>query len=122
MPEERISVIVLTAFLTYSLPKIIELLMKRFGEPRINLDTANIQNALKLYDALSEKYSALETKNNDLEAKLEKSRDEVDALEKRNEELERKYWLLERTAERVKVLEKENIQLRERLAIYETEQ
>lgn len=111
MTEDSIGVIALTAFLTYSLPKIIELLMKRFGEPKMNLDTANIKNALALYDTLKERHAELEGKYTTMETRYEKALEEGDELEKKYIDLERKYWLLERTAERLK---EENDSFKER--------
>lgn len=80
-------VVVIGLFLTYSLPKIVELIVKRFGEPKINIDTANIQNTLLLYDKLFEKHQALEEKYANLEQRYEKLKDEVEELEKENDRL-----------------------------------
>ena len=109
MNQDSVLIVVLSLFLTYSLPKIIELMVKKFGEPKMNLDTANIKNALDLYDKLSEKHLILEKKYEDLEAKYEKSRDEYDELEKKYYALEKKYYIMEHSA---KQLEKENIILK----------
>lgn len=80
-------VVVIGLFLTYSLPKIVELIVKRFGEPKINIDTANIQNTLLLYDKLFEKHQALEEKYANLEQRYEKLKDEFEELEKENDKL-----------------------------------
>ena len=80
-------VVVIGLFLTYSLPKIVELIVKRFGEPKINIDTANIKNALMLYDKLYEKHQMLEKKYEVLEERYEKLKDEFDELEKENDQL-----------------------------------
>ena len=80
-------VVVIGLFLTYSLPKIVELIVKRFGEPKINIDTANIQNTLMLYDKLYEKHKTLEKKYEALEERYEKLKDEFEDLEKENERL-----------------------------------
>ena len=77
-------VVVIGLFLTYSLPKIVELIVKRFGEPKINIDTANIQNTLMLYDKLLQKHEALEQKYGELEVRYEKLKDEFDELEREN--------------------------------------
>ena len=77
-------VVVIGLFLTYSLPKIVELIVKRFGEPKINIDTANIQNTLMLYDKLLQKHEALEQKYGELEVRYEKLKDELDELEREN--------------------------------------
>ena len=77
-------VVVVGLFLTYSLPKIVELIVKRFGEPKINIDTANIQNTLMLYDKLLQKHEALEQKYGELEVRYEKLKDEFDELEREN--------------------------------------
>ena len=77
-------VVVIGLFLTYSLPKIVELFVKRFGEPKINIDTANIQNTLMLYDKLLQKHEALEQKYGELEVRYEKLKDEFDELEREN--------------------------------------
>ena len=77
-------VVVVGLFLTYSLPKIVELFVKRFGEPKINIDTANIQNTLMLYDKLLQKHEALEQKYGELEVRYEKLKDEFDELEREN--------------------------------------
>lgn len=69
------------------MPKIVELIVKRFGEPKINIDTANIQNTLLLYDKLFEKHQALEEKYANLEQRYEKLKDEVEELEKENDKL-----------------------------------
>ena len=80
-------VVVIGLFLTYSLPKIVELIVKRFGEPKINIDTANIQNTLLLYDKLLQKHEALEEKYSNLEKRYEILKDEFDELEKENDKL-----------------------------------
>lgn len=80
-------VVVIGLFLTYSLPKIVELIVKRFGEPKINIDTANIQNTLMLYDKLLQKHEALEEKYSNLEKRYEILKDEFDELEKENDKL-----------------------------------
>lgn len=80
-------VVVIGLFLTYSLPKIVELIVKRFGEPKINIDTANIQNTLMLYDKLLQKHEALEQKYGELEVRYEKLKDEFEELERENEKL-----------------------------------
>ena len=77
-------VVVIGLLLTYSLPKIVELIVKRFGEPKISIDTANIQNTLMLYDKLLQKHEALEQKYGELEARYEKIKDEFDELEREN--------------------------------------
>ena len=77
-------VVVIGLFLTYSLPKIVELIVKRFGEPKINIDTANIQNTLMLYDKLLQKHEALEQKYGEPEVRYEKLKDEFDELEREN--------------------------------------
>ena len=77
-------VVVIGLFLTYSLPKIVELFVKRFGEPKVNIDTANIQNTLMLYDKLLQKHEALEQKYGELEVRYEKLKDEFDELEREN--------------------------------------
>ena len=80
-------VVVIGLFLTYSLPKIVELIVKRFGEPKINIDTANIQNTLLLYDKLLQKHEALEEKYSNLEKRYEILKDEFDELETENDKL-----------------------------------
>jgi len=80
-------VVIIGLFLTYSLPKIVELIVKRFGEPKINIDTANIQNTLMLYDKLLQKHEALEKKYSELEARYEKLKDEFEELERENDKL-----------------------------------
>ena len=80
-------VVVIGLFLTYSLPKIVELIVKRFGEPKINIDTANIQNTLLLYDKLLQKHEELEEKYSNLEKRYEILKDEFDELEKENDKL-----------------------------------
>ena len=80
-------VVVVGLFLTYSLPKIVELIVKRYGEPKVNIDTANIQNTLMLYDKLFQKHEALEGKYANLEKRYEKLKDEFDELEKENVKL-----------------------------------
>ena len=77
-------VVVIGLFLTYSLPKIVELFVKRFGEPKVNIDTANIQNTLMLYDKLLQKHEALEQKYGELEVRYEKLKDEFEVLEREN--------------------------------------
>ena len=109
MNEDSILLVAISMFLTYSLPKIMELLVKKFGEPKMNLDTANIKNALDLYDKLSEKHLILEQKYEDLDKKYEKSREEYDELERKYYGLERKYYQMEHKAEELK---KENIILK----------
>lgn len=98
-----------TLFLTYSLPKIIELLIKKFGEPRASLDTINIKNTMELYEKQKERNAELEKRNDALEKDL-------DELEAKYTELDRKYWLLERKSEELerkyKELEQENALLR----------
>lgn len=85
--QNSLVVIVVSLFLTYSLPKIIEMIMKRFGEPKISIDTANIQNTLMLYDKLLQRHEALEQKYGELEARYEKLKDEFEELERENEKL-----------------------------------
>ena len=80
-------VVVIGLFLTYSLPKIVELIVKRFGEPKINIDTSNIQNTLLLYDKLLQKHEALEEKYSNLEKRYEILKEEFDELEKENDKL-----------------------------------
>lgn len=109
MDKDSIQFIAITAFLTYSLPKIIELVMKRFGEPKINLDTQNIKNALELHETLNKKYVALEEKYEKLEKRNEEANAKIDLIEERNAELERSYWKSEHIRE----------QLETRLAQYE---
>lgn len=82
--QNSLIVIVVSLFLTYSLPKIIDMFMKRFGEPKISIDTANIQNTLMLYDKLLQKHEALEQKYGELEVRYEKLKDEFDELEREN--------------------------------------
>ena len=77
-------VVVIGLLLTYSLPKIVELIVKRFGEPKINIDTANIQNTLMLYDKLLQKHEALEQKYGELEVRYERLKDEFGELEREN--------------------------------------
>ena len=77
-------VVVIGLFLTYSLPKIVELFVKRFGEPKVNIDTANIQNTLMLYDKLLQKHEALEQKYGELEVRYERLKDEFEVLEREN--------------------------------------
>lgn len=85
--QNSLIVIVVSLFLTYSLPKIIDMFMKRFGEPKISIDTANIQNTLMLYDKLLQRHEALEQKYGELEARYEKLKDEFEELERENEKL-----------------------------------
>lgn len=80
-------VVVIGLFLTYSLPKIVEMIVKRFGEPKINIDTANIQNTLLLYDKLLQKHEALEEKYSNLEKRYEILKDEFEELERENDKL-----------------------------------
>ena len=80
-------VVVVGLFLTYSLPKIVELFVKRFGEPKVSIDTANIQNTLLLYDKLLQKHEALEEKYLNLEKRYEILKDEFDELENENDKL-----------------------------------
>lgn len=101
MDKDSVQFVAITAFLTYSLPKIIELVMKRFGEPKINLDTQNIKNALELHETLNKKYIALEQKYEKLEERYEAANIKIDGIEERNAELERNYWKSEQVREQL---------------------
>lgn len=85
--NQSLWVVLLGLFLTYSLPKIVELFVKRFGEPKVNIDTANIENTLKLYETLSKRHESLENKYQELEHRCEILKEEVEELERENARL-----------------------------------
>lgn len=106
---QPLTVIIVTLFLTYSLPKILEVVMKRFGESKTSIDTQNITNALSLYESLSTRHKDLELKFDALDLKYEKAKREVDELEEKYSIMEGNYRLLEYKLEQT---EEENKRLK----------